>query len=1526
MKKAISLLLSLSLLFSSAAPALAEGTPQAEKARISYALGKWDLAVRNAFFTAQKNRNQLYQTQPYLLAKTAVQATYKKELAQAQQAPDLAHVFMDKMLDQCGKEIYDTGGLTDGKLAEKKICKGAFCHAAFLYGQACLDVALQQGIQVQNPVLDASYDVYALKDKGLTFRVPRLVKMVGASAEGADKVYEYLSGILRNRDVCTQADKSQEFDIKQPKASQCKAAMEAVEGVAVLGQMYPSRFSARAADDIYHFVNAKKRKPLGSAVVYQGVLALMGLNTEYSYRLLEEFLTQESKPTFGGTLLQELGAFTFEGVGEVTHARQADGHYLNSYTMRFSYLDEDLAQKWGFGKSCQRIENAVNQVQNNYQCPQGNLYEDIGHVIARDLQNPLSVSLANKIWQNSQDTHYFGRYPSPLIFGLLTGAEGAWSKKYGGAQAKEQLMQMLSQDFADMNEGTLRRRKYYAAQALEQLQKENLTQKYQVRDEEKFERYQKQQWHREVLGAADLVVASVLCAKLLFSLGSLGVQGVKAFQKVRHLRKFKNTAAALPKQAPVTAVNAAPAPAQAAASDVQIVKGAEGTAVWVLPGQEAAGGVLARPAQIAATGEASTEITLSSAKANQQIRFVQDQVARFSPTDEALFNEIFRTDMARAFSAARAQGVQLSVIEREKVYYKAYQAVLQAQQEALNTARLDVLANEMLSGTRGSGKVIRHIPWKVRFQVQAESLWRNIKAGVTGMTDNLQSMTAFTSSVLVGNPLFLTSTTQVGSAWAGLRSPIAIVADYSAGMGGKLTTLRPLTSKAALAAERNAAVASTLGYMARGTSVGRLSAPVRIESAMKLSPYLLPGGVAGFSEGAFKRRQVRSAFEKEPLAAARYFGVLRDVSARVVPTRQMLYLYQQGREINAYRTAGKFNITDFDKLWRSDDLWDEWGDKMLALSLSQASSDLVKKSYEQAAAQFKERKVVNFSALFAHALRQNLGDKPQDLAIALQGLDFEPMLPAPAFSLKDLKYSAETDGKASRQDWIDFILYTHQQMQHLVDAWYGVAQFSIYDLFHDPALAAAAMQDAIRYNDLEEELISAKKHYGIYFSSAEDLQIWPELNIYERLNIFSFHNRLHMTEKYVSDIQEKLKAEKNDKDGVKKELKKYVDLYDKFYLMAIQSFEGFTLPLASRLRMRVHRMKELQTFTALQQKEIADIEDALYTTLDITSTQNFLLTNRLKSLPYVNELPNTTFLLASSFRYDEAWQRKTMFGFSNFNFLYGKSLADAMASFVPKEENVLLIHTHGGINKYGFWKGPLITRPNQEKAIYAMSAQDLLEQVDASGSAHTSVYINACFSGKLLDDVQRLQEENPNLGKNMDLFTTAALYQRSYPEDLPTTSVIGTARQKLFDKMLLRMKHNGDGIGGRALVDGKLIYPLGVAVSRLEEKMVTGQDVTEEMIELWEDLFLLQNIADADHPHDLHHAIGAFELKHPDLVQYLGSDPKVTKQKYNEYMWGFGFEHVRGMDERFPYIQLKHEWVDHVAGVAQELFDQAAEK
>ena len=297
----------------------------------------------------------------------------------------------------------------------------------------------------------------------------------------------------------------------------------------------------------------------------------------------------------------------------------------------------------------------------------------------------------------------------------------------------------------------------------------------------------------------------------------------------------------------------------------------------------------------------------------------------------------------------------------------------------------------------------------MRFQVQADALWRNIKAGVTGMTDNLQSMTAFTSSVLVGNPLFLTSTTQVGSAWAGLRSPIAIVADYSAGMGGKLTTLRPLTSKAALAAERNAAVASTLGYMARGTSVGRLSAPVRIESAMKLSPYLLPGGVAGFSEGAFKRRQVRSAFEKEPLAAARYFGVLQDISARVVPTRQMLYLYQQGREINAFCTAGKFNITDFDKLWRTDDLWDEWGEKMLALSLSQASSDLVKKSYEQAAAQFKERKVVNFSALFAHALRQNLGDKPQDLAIALQGLDFEPMLPAPAFSLEDLKYSAETD-------------------------------------------------------------------------------------------------------------------------------------------------------------------------------------------------------------------------------------------------------------------------------------------------------------------------------------------------------------------------------------------------------------------------------------------------------------------------------------------------------------------------------------
>ena len=130
MKKSISLLLSLALIFSSVAPALAEGAERTEKARISYAMGRWDLAVENALLAAQKNHIQLQQTQPYSLAKTAVKTTYENWLTQAKQSPDLAHVFMDKMLEQCGKEIFNTGGLSDGKLAEKKICKGAFCHAA----------------------------------------------------------------------------------------------------------------------------------------------------------------------------------------------------------------------------------------------------------------------------------------------------------------------------------------------------------------------------------------------------------------------------------------------------------------------------------------------------------------------------------------------------------------------------------------------------------------------------------------------------------------------------------------------------------------------------------------------------------------------------------------------------------------------------------------------------------------------------------------------------------------------------------------------------------------------------------------------------------------------------------------------------------------------------------------------------------------------------------------------------------------------------------------------------------------------------------------------------------------------------------------------------------------------------------------------------------------------------------------------------------------------------------------------------
>lgn len=272
--------------------------------------------------------------------------------------------------------------------------------------------------------------------------------------------------------------------------------------------------------------------------------------------------------------------------------------------------------------------------------------------------------------------------------------------------------------------------------------------------------------------------------------------------------------------------------------------------------------------------------------------------------------------------------------------------------------------------------------------------------------------------------------------------------------------------------------------------------------------------------------------------------------------------------------------------------------------------------------------------------------------------------------------------------------------------------------------------------------------------------------------------------------------------------------------------------------------------------------------------------------------------------------------------------------FKAGEENVLLVHAHGGISRKGNWKGILIDgdpHPNM-----TISASDLLVSLPRTGSAHNYIYVNGCFSGTLLDDVLKLKKQFPQTAPT-DWFVTAAPLQYTAPETLPAEFVMGSAQEKLFGKILQRMRYNGDALGARALVDGKEIYPLKESVKRLDRQIRKALPADKAALrQLREELVLLQQVADARTEQALLQALRQLEQARPGTVKNLGvwrEDSPFLQDKREllpaqyvgpeGFFWGINME-KSGADISEPYVLLKQKWVDYVSDTAQKLFSEAA--
>ena len=493
------------------------------------------------------------------------------------------------------------------------------------------------------------------------------------------------------------------------------------------------------------------------------------------------------------------------------------------------------------------------------------------------------------------------------------------------------------------------------------------------------------------------------------------------------------------------------------------------------------------------------------------------------------------------------------------------------------------------------------------------------------------------------------------------------------------------------------------------------------------------------------------------------------------------------------------------------------------------------------------------------------------------------------------------------------------QRQKMVDQWRGVLADSFEAFVAQEKDLALAAQAVVNYQRLEQGISETKKQYlSKYGSTAEAL---PVVNMYKEPSIFSASFRGRVISAYHYWLKKQIEAETDPETIVFLEEKRMqaIDWHDEV-MHSWQIYpENHALSGAAALRKYLKTLAaQKESFTAFQAAEYDILEYALYSKIQFFPEESIPLQNRLVMLSQSQETAHSVFLIGDDFTPADIWGRKTALGFHNPTFLRERSVEEAVKHFVSNQENVLLVHAHGGIDKKGAWKAALVWSEESLHPEYSISASELMKQLSSSSSAHTSVYMNACFSGQFLDEIQSSEIQNQYEGvlKHTDFYVTASKNQRTMPENLPAEWEQGTTRQKLLGKVLQRMRFNGDGLAARVLIDGEEIYPLQESVKRLEEDS-KGFFVSREKKEMLEALKLLLRLANAASQEEVMSTVKKFEKEFIGHVVYLGDS---DIEEFAAFGWGIDELEYYDFDFNFPFIVLEKQWVDYVYSVAVELF------
>lgn len=400
-----------------------------------------------------------------------------------------------------------------------------------------------------------------------------------------------------------------------------------------------------------------------------------------------------------------------------------------------------------------------------------------------------------------------------------------------------------------------------------------------------------------------------------------------------------------------------------------------------------------------------------------------------------------------------------------------------------------------------------------------------------------------------------------------------------------------------------------------------------------------------------------------------------------------------------------------------------------------------------------------------------------------------------------------------------------------------------------------------------------------------------------------------------------------------REIKKAVDFSDGLQPASARIWPETGLAQEPALRLRLKELaREKKNFTPLQEKEFADLNRLLYSKPRLTPEEILNIQTRMDGFLRLEKTPNAVFALGEDYTPADAANMRMMPGFFRPLILQRPSRAEIFDAFKANRPNLLILQNHAGVSKKGFWKGVL--RGPLERPADWTSAETIMEGAQKAGSAHTYVYIYGCRSGWLVQDLRCLRKLRPDLNQaKTDWFISTARYQLSSPEVLPEFAVAGTARERLFGKMLNKIRHNGDGLASHAVVDGKDIYPLKRSVQKLTREIKKAPEAKRPALQtLRDDLQALLDIADARNEEALFNALSALNKRHPGGVRNFAQwDPDVSfaARRYGSLpvetetaeLFRWGLDKARyDAGSADVYVTLKPQWVDYVAHTAEEAF------